>query len=113
VKRSVPAFWCRGVARSLDCQLLPRCGDAIDFHPTPDGWRLSEVNSDVPGGYSEASFFTGLMADHFPDAHPAGNPASVFTEALVRSVGAGATIALLSAPGSWRSEIMVYLSGCP
>src|SRR5690242_548564 len=24
----------------------------FDFHPTPDGWRVSEVNSDVPGGYA-------------------------------------------------------------
>lgn len=28
----------------------------FDFHYTPDGWRISEVNSDVPGGYTEASF---------------------------------------------------------
>lgn len=28
-----------------------------DFHPTTEGkWAVSEVNSDVPGGYAEASF---------------------------------------------------------
>lgn len=26
-----------------------------DFHPTQDGWVISEVNSDVPGGFAEAS----------------------------------------------------------
>ena len=26
-----------------------------DFHPTKDGWAVSEVNSDVPGGFAEAS----------------------------------------------------------
>jgi len=32
----------------------------FDFHPTGTGWVLSEVNSDVPGGFGEASF----LPDH-------------------------------------------------
>src|SRR5262249_1634704 len=47
----------------------------FDFHPTPDGWRISEANSDVPGGYTEASSFPALMAEHFHGAAPAGGPA--------------------------------------
>jgi len=35
----------------------------FDFHPTRDGWRVTEVNSDVPGGYIEASGFSELMRD--------------------------------------------------
>lgn len=33
----------------------------FDFHPTPDGWRISEANSDVPGGARRkvVSFFGG------------------------------------------------------
>jgi glutathionylspermidine synthase len=27
----------------------------FDFHPTQNGWRVSEVNSDVPGGFAESS----------------------------------------------------------
>lgn len=27
----------------------------FDFHPTTEGWLVSEVNSDVPGGLAEAS----------------------------------------------------------
>ena len=27
----------------------------FDFHPTTEGWSVSEVNSDVPGGLAEAS----------------------------------------------------------
>src|SRR3954463_8390275 len=44
--------------------LTPALGRAMrfDFHLTTQGWRVSEVNSDVPGGFTEASHFTQLMA---------------------------------------------------
>ena len=48
----------------------------FDFHPTPDGWRISEANSDVPGGYAESSHFAQLMAEHSglrPIADPVTN----------------------------------------
>ena len=35
----------------------------FDFHFTRDGWRISEVNSDVPGGLNESSGFERLMAN--------------------------------------------------
>src|SRR5688572_29756398 len=35
----------------------------FDFHFTTEGWRISEVNSDVPGGFIEADGFTQLMAE--------------------------------------------------
>lgn len=35
-----------------------------DFHPTTDGtWAVSEVNSDVPGGFAEASFMPQAAMD--------------------------------------------------
>src|SRR5436190_8637832 len=42
----------------------------FDFHFTSDGWRISEANSDVPGGFTESSFFTELIAEHVNDASP-------------------------------------------
>ena len=34
-----------------------------DFHPTvDDNWAVSEVNSDVPGGFAEASLMPGIAA---------------------------------------------------
>jgi glutathionylspermidine synthase len=37
-----------------------------DFHPTMDGkWALSEVNSDVPGGFAEASVMPEIAASLF------------------------------------------------
>ena len=39
-----------------------------DFHPTAEGkWALSEVNSDVPGGFAEASLMPGIAAELFMD----------------------------------------------
>src|ERR1051325_5167730 len=53
-----------------------------DFHPTDQGWRISEANADVPGGYTESSFFTELFAERFPAFHAAGNPARAFADAI-------------------------------
>ena len=39
-----------------------------DFHPTVEGnWALSEVNSDVPGGFAEASLMPQIAAGLFPN----------------------------------------------
>jgi hypothetical protein len=70
----------------------------FDFHPTSEGWRVSEVNSDVPGGYTESSNFTKLIAEHFPDYAPAGDPARVWCDSLAHCAGDGVA-ALLIAPG--------------
>jgi len=84
----------------------------FDFHPTPDGWRISEVNSDVPGGFTEASFFTGLIAEHFSGAKPAGFPIEHWADAIARSAGVKGRVALLTAPGFMEDhQIMAYLAG--
>ncbi len=57
----------------------------FDFHPTPTGWRISEVNSDVPGGFSEASEFPSLMAERYPGYAPAGAPGPELANALART----------------------------
>src|SRR5688572_4364292 len=51
--------------RGLELGWTPGAGRVMrfDFHPTTSGWRLSEVNADVPGGFSEAGEFTRLMAE--------------------------------------------------
>lgn len=80
--------------------LTPAAGRVIrfDFHFTTEGWRISEANSDVPGGFSEASHFTGLLATRFPHLMLAGNPAESWCDVLAASAGAGGRVALLSAP---------------
>lgn len=71
----------------------------FDFHYTGDGWRISEVNSDVPGGYAEASAFTQMMAAQVPESKPAGDPACEWTRAMMSFAEPGSHVALLSAAG--------------
>jgi len=79
----------------------------IDLHPTAEGWRLSEANSDVPGGYTEASIFPVLMAAHADGAVPAGNPTTVLCDALVRRAQENGRVALLTAPGYTEDQQVV------
>ena len=37
----------------------------FDFHPTTTGWQISEVNSDVPAGYPEASVLPKLAGEYY------------------------------------------------
>ena len=68
----------------------------FDFHHTPDGWCISEVNSDVPGGLNEASGLAALMAESYSGAAPAGDPAGAYAEAIARD-HSGAQVALVYA----------------
>ena len=80
----------------------------FDFHPTPDGWRISEANSDVPGGWTEASSFAALMAEQFPGCMPAGDPAARLADALAASAG---RIALVAAPGYMEDQqVIAYVA---
>lgn len=93
----------RAVRRALEIDepWTPTAVRAIrfDFHPTRAGWRISEANSDVPGGYTEASRFTALMRAAAPDTFPAGDPATTLAKALARQARQHGRIALLAAPG--------------
>ena len=55
----------------------------FDFHPTDDGWRLSEVNSDVPGGLNEASSFHRLWPLPTAGWQAAGEPARAYVEHVI------------------------------
>jgi glutathionylspermidine synthase len=72
----------------------------FDFHPTSAGWKLSEVNSDVPGGYTESSHLPRLMAKQLQGTglQPAGDPLQAWTRALACHTHRG-RIALVCAPG--------------
>jgi glutathionylspermidine synthase len=73
----------------------------FDFHPTVEGWQVSEVNSDVPGGFSEASNFSRLMADA-TYLEPVGDPLAAWAWVVASGVPRRATVAFLSAP--WHME---------
>jgi glutathionylspermidine synthase len=83
----------------------------FDFHWTTCGWQVSEVNSDVPGGFCEASSFTALIGERYPELSMAGDPAGAWADALLCGSHGRAPIALLSAPGFMEDQqIMAYLA---
>jgi hypothetical protein len=94
---------------AADAPLTPTAGRVIrfDFHFTTEGWRISEANSDVPGGFSEASHFTALMAQHFPHLRLAGNPGGAWGDALAAVVGPRGVVALLSAAGHMEDHQVI------
>ncbi len=93
--------------------LTPAAGRVMrfDFHHTTRGWLISEVNSDVPGGFSEASFFTEMMAQHYPHFRPAGNPGAVWAHAVAEASAPGGVVGLLSAPGYMEDhQVIAFLA---
>lgn len=81
----------------------------FDFHWTTEGWRISEVNSDVPGGFIESSAFTQLMEQSTNSTMSPGDPAGVYADALAQ---AGLrTVGLIHATAySDDRQVMTYLA---
>ncbi len=83
----------------------------FDFHFTTKGWLISEVNSDVPGGFTEASSFTQMMQEQFPETVVPGNPIEQWADAIAASADGNGCIALLSAPGYMEDhQIVSYVA---
>jgi len=91
----------RGAARVL----------RFDFHWTEEGWRISEANSDVPGGFVEGSGFARLMAPCVPGAELTGNPAAALADAIVEATPPGSTVGLVHATAYTDDrQVMVFLA---
>ncbi|MFL6198058.1 MAG: glutathionylspermidine synthase family protein [Thermoanaerobaculia bacterium] len=83
----------------------------FDFHWTTEGWRISEANTDVPGGFNEGSGFARLLAPSFPGSEPAGDPAGRLAEAVASATPPGAAVALVHATAYTDDrQVMVYLA---
>jgi glutathionylspermidine synthase len=83
----------------------------FDFHFTPEGWRISEVNADVPGGFIEASGFAELMAEYYPGYSIPPNPAEAYEEAIAEATGEGGVIGLVHATAHCDDrQVMQYLA---
>lgn len=69
----------------------------FDFHPTVEGgWAVSEVNSDVPGGFAEASVMPAIAAGLYPGGHYRYEDfGSVLTGAIADKTAAGGRIMLV------------------
>ena len=83
----------------------------FDFHHTDAGWRISEANSDVPGGLNEASGLAALMLPHYPGAAMAGDAAGAYARALAGACGSGGRVAFVHATAYTDDrQVMTYLA---
>src|SRR5690606_35513455 len=83
----------------------------FDSHHSTEGWRVSEVNSDVPGGYIEATGFAATVAEHVPGAELSGDPAAALAAALAARVPRGGRVGLVHATAYTDDrQVMVFLA---
>lgn len=69
----------------------------FDFHPTAEGWKISEVNSDVPGGFAESSILPEIAARYLPETKPSENFAQHLYQAFESRIPQGGTIGFVHA----------------
>lgn len=111
-----PDLWSRlGLERSLRRALAaPRGGSQVrvmrfDFHWTTDGWQVSEVNADVPGGFNESALGR-LMAPLIPGCRPVGDPAQALATALAARCPGARGVGLVHATAySDDRQVMEFL----
>jgi hypothetical protein len=78
----------------------------FDFHPTRQGWRLSEVNSDVPGGFAESSLLPALFQPLHPGTRVSGDPAGRWIDRVLAQ-SHRPEVVLVSAPGFMEDQQVV------
>lgn len=84
----------------------------FDFHPTQEGtWALSEVNSDVPGGWAEAAAAPVIAAKYFEGFLPRKNVAREILNAFKKKLNPGATVALVHATSYADDRQVMQLLG--
>lgn len=83
----------------------------FDFHFTTEGWRVSEVNADVPGGFIEASGWNALFGESVPGTRVPPNTSEIYTRAIRNAVGANGLAALVHATAhSDDRQVMQHLA---
>ena len=83
----------------------------FDFHPTEDGWAVSEVNSDVPGGFAEASVLPEIASEYFNGCGVHKNFAESMLQAFKSRIGDIGTVAFVHATSyADDRQVMQFLS---
>ena len=83
----------------------------FDFHFTADGWRISEANADVPGGFIESSAFAELACRHYDGTVPAPDAAVQYARAVASVLGKGSRVALVHATAYTDDrQVMLFLA---
>ena len=82
----------------------------FDFHPTEDGFAVSEVNSDVPGGLAEASALPRLAEEYLKNCEAYRHTGQSLLEAFQRRVASRNRIAFVHATSySDDRQVMEFL----
>lgn len=81
----------------------------FDFHLTRGGWRISEANSDVPGGFNEAEGLARWVSDRFPDHAPCGVPGDALARETVRGLDPQAGVIALAHATAYTDDRQVML----
>ena len=85
----------------------------FDFHPTQEGWAISEVNSDVPGGLAESSVLPRMAARYFDGFVPFRSSTEALAEAFLKKVPVGGRIVFVHCTSySDDRQVMECLSDC-
>ncbi|MCL2800571.1 MAG: glutathionylspermidine synthase family protein [Treponema sp.] len=90
----------------------------FDFHPVTDGWAVSEVNSDVPGGLAEASLWPKIAGKYINEDRGvytafAENVDKLLLEAFKKKIKNDGTIAFVHATSySDDRQVMQFLGDC-
>ena len=58
----------------------------FDFHPTAEGFKVSEVNSDVPAGAAESSILPNIAKHFFEQGYTTGGVIEAVTDSLLSLV---------------------------
>lgn len=93
----------------------------FDFHLTNSGWRISEANTDVPGGVNEAEGFAEILAGQYTGARTCGAPATEYARGLIAATHPPRRIALVHATAycddhqvmAFIARILRALGACP
>ena len=82
-----------------------------DFHPTEDNkWSVSEVNSDVPGGFAEASLMPQAAINAINDNYSYKNFGEILANAIAKKVTPGGRIMMVHCTCySDDRQVMQYL----
>jgi len=84
----------------------------FDFHPVKEGgWAVSEVNSDVPGGFAESSIIPGLAAGLFDGAdYSYIDFGDKLAREIAKKAGSGGSVMLVHCTSySDDRQVMQYL----
>jgi len=83
-----------------------------DFHPTADGWALSEVNSDVPCGFAESVILPEIVKKFFNGYAGHRNIAQSICDSFKSKLKVDRVAFVHATSYSEDRQVMQYLSDC-